>query len=368
VDKTLIAKHVIAAVGGLSNITANGVCMTRLRLHVKDPKEVDKNTLNAIPGVLGTTRRGTHGVEVVFGPRIVEDVWNAFVSQTGLPPKDGSTFFGPRDTAHESALPQDSAKPAPATQAAQGAQGEKNLHPACAASAAQLNSAAAAPLSTNDAPASTSPIPSPERTKRSPMPSAVPSSSVLKHTPDDIDALIRMLDEDPATRLDLSLRELEEDEEPDGALPARAGQSILVINGPNINMLGVREPAIYGTNTYGSLVKLCKQAAQDAGFSQCTCFQSNHEGDIVDKIQEAYGVFDGIVINPAAYTHTSVAILDALKAVSLPAIEVHISEINKRENFRRISYVRLACFETITGLGIEGYRKAIFDMAEHLDI
>ena len=140
----------------------------------------------------------------------------------------------------------------------------------------------------------------------------------------------------------------------------------LVINGPNLNMLGIREPGIYGSDNYDALVALCKQAGHDLGFEQIEVFQSNHEGDIVDKIQEAYGTYDGIVINPAAYTHTSVAILDALKAVSLPAVEVHISAVETREEFRQISYARIACFETITGEGLQGYVHALRDLAEKL--
>ena len=133
---------------------------------------------------------------------------------------------------------------------------------------------------------------------------------------------------------------------------------ILVINGPNINMLGIREPGIYGKNTYSELLKLLDDTAAETGI-QLTHYQSNHEGDIVDKIQWAYGKVDGIVINPAAYTHTSVAILDALKAVSIPAVEVHISDVDSREAFRQISYAGLACCKTIKGHGIAGYREAV---------
>ena len=143
---------------------------------------------------------------------------------------------------------------------------------------------------------------------------------------------------------------------------------ILYINGPNINMLGIREPELYGKQDYATLLTTCREAAQEAGFAESSCFQSNHEGDLVDTIQKAYGHFDGIVINPGAYTHTSVEILDAVKAVSIPCIEVHISKVEEREDFRQISYIRQACFETISGLGIEGYRKATFDMAEYLGI
>lgn len=140
----------------------------------------------------------------------------------------------------------------------------------------------------------------------------------------------------------------------------------LVINGPNLNMLGIREPSIYGSDNYDTLVQLCKDAGNDLGFDKVEVFQSNHEGAIVDKIQEAYGKFDGIVINPAAYTHTSVAILDALKAVSIPTVEVHISAVETREDFRQVSYARLACFATITGEGLAGYRHALELIKEKL--
>ena len=132
----------------------------------------------------------------------------------------------------------------------------------------------------------------------------------------------------------------------------------LVINGPNLNLLGLREPAIYGDRSYKALVELIERVCEDEGI-QVEVFQSNHEGAIVDKIQAAYGVFDGIIINPAAYTHTSVAILDALKAVSIPAVEVHISDVSTRESFRQVSYAGMACVKTYMGHGFEGYAMAI---------
>ena len=141
---------------------------------------------------------------------------------------------------------------------------------------------------------------------------------------------------------------------------------ILVINGPNINMLGIREPDIYGKTTYMDLLKLLENAAAEVNM-ELTHFQSNHEGDIVDKIQWAYGKMDGIVINPAAYTHTSVAILDALKAVGIPAVEVHISDVDSREPFRQISYAGLACCKTIKGHGLQGYREAILYLDQLLN-
>lgn len=133
---------------------------------------------------------------------------------------------------------------------------------------------------------------------------------------------------------------------------------ILIINGPNINMLGIREPEIYGNQNYQTLLADIKKWADELN-CQVECFQSNHEGAIVDKIQEAHGNFEGIVINPAAYTHTSVAILDALKSVGIPAVEVHISDVTKREDFRQISYAGMACEEHIIGKGIEGYKLAM---------
>ena len=133
---------------------------------------------------------------------------------------------------------------------------------------------------------------------------------------------------------------------------------ILVINGPNINMLGIREPGIYGSNSFADLLTLLDETAK-AEHITIDQYQSNHEGCLVDKIQQALGVYDGIVINPAAYTHTSIAILDALKAVGIPAVEVHISDVSQREDFRQRSYAGLACCKTIVGQGMEGYREAV---------
>lgn len=139
---------------------------------------------------------------------------------------------------------------------------------------------------------------------------------------------------------------------------------ILVINGPNLNMLGIREPDHYGRETYEDLVNKIKVYCREKDID-CDFYQSNHEGCLVDKIQEAYGEFDGIVINPGAYTHTSIAILDAVKAVGIPTVEVHISKVEEREEFRQISYIRLACVKTITGLGSEGYLRAVDFLSEY---
>ncbi len=140
----------------------------------------------------------------------------------------------------------------------------------------------------------------------------------------------------------------------------------LIINGPTINMLGIREPGVYGSENYSALLSFIQKSCEENSV-ECECFQSNHEGDIVDKIQSAYGVFDGIVINPAAYTHTSVAILDALKAVAIPTVEVHISDVSAREKFRQFSYVSMCAVKTICGLGFEGYRQAIVFLKNYLE-
>ena len=138
---------------------------------------------------------------------------------------------------------------------------------------------------------------------------------------------------------------------------------ILVLNGPNINMLGIREPGIYGKQTFADLLDLISKTAEENGIT-IDQYQSNHEGDLVDKIQAAYENYDGIVINPAAYTHTSVAILDALKAVSIPSVEVHISDVDSREAFRQISYAGMYCEKTIKGQGLDGYRQAVVYLIE----
>ena len=141
--------------------------------------------------------------------------------------------------------------------------------------------------------------------------------------------------------------------------------NILVINGPNLNMLGLREPDIYGRRTYADLCDMLIREGEAMGID-LDFYQSNHEGDLVDAIQQAYGRFDGIVINPGAYTHTSIAILDAVKSVSLPTVEVHISKVDEREDFRKISYIRAACIATISGHGTDGYLEAIDLLIAHL--
>ena len=140
---------------------------------------------------------------------------------------------------------------------------------------------------------------------------------------------------------------------------------LYIINGPNLNMLGIREPDTYGKCGYSELCDMITAHAKECGF-EAVLYQSNHEGCLVDKIQEAYGEFDGIVINPGAYTHTSIAILDAVKSVMIPTVEVHISKVEEREDFRQVSYIRLAAAKTITGLGTDGYLRAIDFLIDYL--
>ncbi len=310
-DRQQIAEEVLAAVGGRDNVTANDICMTRLRIKTENPSLVDTDQLSAARGVLGFVKRGENGIEVVFGPGKVEAVHEALVKLTGIEGVDDD-FAG--------------------------------------------SGAPAAPLHVH--------------ITQNPLLGAALAAGEGDSARDEedetsVEDLVSLLDTMDAPAADEGVAA-----DPDEASPARAATParVLVISGPNINMLGIREPDIYGHDSYQDMLRICHEAARDAGFAECTCFQSNHEGDLIDAIQDAYGSYAGIVINPGAYTHTSIAILDAAKAVGLPMIEIHISKVDEREEFRKVSYIRAACFETIAGMGVEGYRKAMFDMAAHLGI
>lgn len=304
------AEAVLRGIGGRDNVVSNGLCMTRLRIGVANPTLIDREALVITPGVLGIASRGPNGVEVVFGPKTVRDVFDEFMELTGLP----ASLVVP---------------------------------PPGAAPSQDLNVSITA-----------TPMPVPQASPREDVP--VSGDSGDDSADSEVDVLARML----------SSAEENDSAGQDEGTGEDAPRSfrLLVINGPNINMLGIREPELYGREDYAALLRLCQSSAEEAGFASCECYQSNHEGDIVDRIQDAYLDIDGIVINPGAYTHTSVAILDALKAVSIPAVEVHISKVDEREGFRQVSYVRAACFETVMGLGIQGYAKAIEDLAHHLGI
>ncbi|MBQ9005131.1 MAG: type II 3-dehydroquinate dehydratase [Atopobiaceae bacterium] len=308
-----VASAVLGCVGGSGNVIANSLCMTRLRITVANPTAINRSSIDLIDGVLGTATRGTNGIEVVFGPNIVKDVFDEFSKLTGIP-NDFDPMAGFRR--HHS-----------------------NLHVHI----------------------------SPGRRKS--FVAQAEANEQREDAQDDDMAQLAQLLEDDSADLDVSLPdEVEALEEEPAEEEEHKTLRLLVINGPNINMLGIREPSVYGKQDFSALLELCKQTARNVGFADCRCFQSNHEGAIVDEIQDAYGIFDGLVINPGAYTHTSVAILDAVKAISIPTIEVHISKVEDREDFRQVSYIRQACLETITGLGIDGYRVAIEHMAAHLGL
>ena len=312
-----VAGKILTAVGGSDNVTSVMTCLTRLRLTLTNPDNVNADALKAIKGVLGTVRRGANGIEVVLGPASIEGVSREFSLQSGV-----------------------------------GVSGPSAASASPMASLAENDNEAP---ETGDGPKAAKKqdriviTPGRRSSYRAQQRAAINDERLGK---EDLDALRAFLDDGSKTAA--------------AASPRQSGKSVLVINGPNINMLGIREPNIYGKADYAALVRTCKAAAEEAGFTAVRCFQSNHEGAIVDEIQAALGSYDGIVMNPAAYTHTSVAILDALKAVSIPCVEVHISRVEEREDFRQVSYVRQACFETITGMGLEGYRKAILDLAAHL--
>lgn len=309
-----IAAGVLAAIGGRDNVERAMTCLTRLRLTLRDRSLADLDRLRGLRGVLGAVTHGAEGIEVVFGPASIEGVGREFAIQAGIVlDEPGGTCANPL---------------------AEIAGGSKKPDDDSTEDATFIITAGH------------------RRSYRAQQQAAIEDERLGK---EDIEALRAFLEEEP-----------DQSRSSSKAPAPDEGKSVLVINGPNINLLGTREPNVYGRADYNALVNTCKLAAKEAGFANVHCFQSNHEGSIVDEIQGALGVYDGIVINPAAYTHTSVAILDAVKAVALPCVEVHISKVEEREDFRQVSYVRAACFETITGMGLEGYRKAIHDLADHL--
>ena len=299
-----IAELILWALGGKGNVRACGVCATRLRFLVNNISAVDRESLADVRGVLGISRMGLYGIELVLGPGLVHDVSEDIAKITGI-----------RSTEEELS---DFNNVAPASGLSIRISTAKSIEKAPADDGDENDDEDDEDEEAGDA--------------------------ADTEDDDDFDEFVRSVSE------------------------AEREASLLVINGPNINMLGIREPDIYGIETYSRLLELCHEAAEDAGFASCTCLQSNHEGDLVDWIQQALGVYDAIAINPGAYTHTSIALLDALKAVQIPAVEVHISAVDEREPFRKISYVRDACIATVAGRGIEGDRDAIGLLAAHLGI
>lgn len=291
-DSNAIAYEILNAIGGSKNLIHNEVCMTRLRLSISDMTLIDYEQLSTATGVLGIVGKGANGLEVVFGPNLVNQVNNS-LDQILEEPEVTSCSLNEK---HSASLPT-------------------------------------------------------HNEEVDELISLLAQKNTIDQNKEDFDSLASDLDTD----------DFEDNYEDDLEAPR-----LLIINGPNINMLGIREPEIYGKADYRTLIEACKTEAQSQGFSECVCYQSNHEGDLIDAIQDALGSYDGIIINPAAYTHTSVALLDTALAVQLPMIEVHLTDISTREDFRHISYIKDACFATVAGKGIDSYREAIQLMATHL--
>lgn len=283
-----IARAVLEALGGTPNIQSHTVCMTRLRITLKDPSAVNYDGLAEVPGVLGTATRGGNGLEVVFGPQKIETVYQSFVRLTGIAASSDPLFpMGRQDS---------------------------NLR-------VQIRAGRQAQESPANKPAE-----------------SLINESELSLLEDIFGA--GFAQDEPQTEA------------------ARPDARLVVINGPNINMLGVASPS---SEDYPSLLELCKQTARLVGFSRCDCYQSNHEGDLVDAVQDALEGYDAIVINPTAYGN-SVALRDAIRAVALPALEVH------RHHMPDADEVGGACIQAVCGRGNDGYRMAIEAIAAHLGL
>lgn len=311
------AAAVLECVGGLSNVYSSSLCATRLRIMLRDPSLVDRNALHSINGVLGIADRGSNGIEVVFGPNLVRNVFHAFAQLTGPTDKEDETV----EAVHTRPVSNFQVKITPETPGAPRMQGYVP-HPA------------EAPVPVED---------------------------------DDTNALLGML-EDDTDALDASGVGDDTDTESEAPDELDLGPRLLVINGPNFNMLGVGNTKPFGEVTFASLLESCRRVAAEVGFVECVCYQSNHEGDLIDQVQDAYDFFDAIVINPGAHAHTSIALHDALEMVGIPAIEVHMTYASIQNEFRRHSYVGKACLKIIEGMGVDGYCEAITELARHLGI
>lgn len=322
-----VASHILDNIGGKQNVLTSTICMTRLRISLSNSALVNEDEISALDSVLGIVPRGDHGIEIVFGPAVVDQVYQSFALLVGTKNNEATPPERPHGAMRVHISPARRQSFTAQAQALMGTTKQKTH-----SGAHSLGGFAS--TATQDFGAH-----------------------------DDISSLVAALDSVQASHTHASFPSAHKHT---AQTQRVAHKKILVLNGPNINMLGIREPHIYGAQTYADLINLCHDEASKLGFEECNCYQSNHEGDLVDEIQHAYGIYDGIILNPGAYTHTSIALLDALKAVQIPCIEVHISAVDTREDFRKVSYVRQACFETITGMGLDGYRKAIQSMAHHL--
>ena len=309
-----IAEAVLVALGGRDNVSANTVCMTRLRVTLRDPHQVDFQALNAITGVLGTATRGYNGLEVVFGPRVIDGVYHAFLRLTGLEAGMDALFPMSRQ--------------------------ETNFK-------VQINVAsrrdAKAPVAAKKPAQSKA-----DKPKTSPVPSSPPRNAT-RLDDDDLNALKELfaeLDEDEGTR----------------AVPAKKGETrLLVLNGPNVNMIGVSNGHVSAGDEYSKILELCQRTAREVGFSTCVCLQSNHEGDLVDWVQDAWESFDAIVINATSYGATSLALPEAIRSVGIPTAQVSINDASAKD-----TPLGLVCATNVAGEGIVGYARAIRELARRM--
>ena len=286
VDKDKVAREVLDALGGRNNVVSNTVCMTRLRVSLNDPQAVDYEALSDIKGVLGTAARGQNGLEVVFGPRVIDGIYHAFILLTGI-------SGGIEDLFPMSRL-------------------DTNMR-------VQIRTSKTRPANV---------------------------------TTDDEQKLIN--DDEMSVLEGIFGKREDEPKEPKLQLGRLA-----VINGPNLNMLGIMSSGDKEADDFPNLLELCKHTAQAAGFSRCDCYQSNHEGDLVDMVQDCLGTYEAIVINPGAYG-SSGALRDAIRAIPVPAMEVHRHDLDTTDE------VGTACVGTTYGLGSDGYRVAIQSIARHI--
>lgn len=307
-----IAAAVLECVGGFPNVTGNSLCATRLRISLFDRSVVDRNALHSINGVLGIVDRGTSGIEVVFGPNLVRGVFRSFerlIGPLARHSEEATETIRPRHNFRVQITPETPGAPE---------------------------------VIVTDS----RPVPEPE-------------ADVLD---DDTSALLEMLEQEPEVAGEAATGE-------EDVLPAEADETrpstrpcLLVVNGPNVNLLGIG-----GESTdFQDLHELCERCAEEAGFASCLLYQSNHEGDLIDRIQDAYGAVDAIVINAAAYAYSSRALADALRMVRIPAYEVLLDHLAAED--RGTSCVQGACLGSVDDQGVEGYRTAIIELARHLGL
>lgn len=368
-----IAASILACLGGKNNIRANALCMTRLRVHVATPTLIDAEGIENLSGVLGLLQRNDTSYEIVCRPTKVQNIFSAFCNITGLP--NDLTACDSTAGAQKPTGARMTNKPALDVHVHDAHTNAQNVPDKHTYQAHNVSDAVRpyGQLHTKGATGAFQCAGLSEAEELTRMlllsePGAHEAGEQKSNTP--AQNTKQPLRQAGANDTLLNFDVVDDEHAQTAYTHARKGAHdelhVLVLNGPNINLLGMREPGIYGNQTYSHLIDVCETSAQREGFASCVCFQSNHEGELVDAIQQARGVYEGIVFNPAAYTHTSIALLDALKAVNIPTVEVHISDVPAREDFRQFSYIRPACIATVMGKGIDGYAEAMHLLAQHI--